>query len=264
MAFRFQQAAELLFTSQYLCQFDTTIKFTLIQDSRSSTLQASTVNVPPFSYTTVDFVDEPDRKDKMPATEPLKVSWAVNTAFFTNTLSCFDPQVPLAMEISDDLAYVLLYQRKADNASVQVAQIGVLHDLGPKLLIDHDVRELYIITDIRSFSDLIRSTCASGDDSCSIFLRRTSSRECELGVKASSVTSTLKILLDEERSTAKHLEGSARCDDLHEFSRLCVRMTKKSQDASLMVGFGSGGIALFRFAWATEDSRRTVNLFFAA
>ncbi|KPA81162.1 hypothetical protein ABB37_04503 [Leptomonas pyrrhocoris] len=264
MTFQFQRAAELLFTSQYLLQFDDTIKFKLVRESRRGTLQISPVNVPPFSYTTIDFVDVPDRKDKVPATEPLTVSWAVNTAFLTNVLSCFDPQTPLAMETASDLAYVLLYQKKADNASVQVVQVGVLHDLGPQLLVDHDVRELYTIADIRGFNDVIRAVCASDDDRCDVFLQRTSSRECEIGMKTSGVTSSLKVLLDEGQSATKHLEGSARCDDLQEFARLSVRMAKGSQSASLMMGFGSDGIALFRLEWITEYGLRTADLFFCA
>jgi hypothetical protein len=264
MSFRFQHAAELLCASQYLAQFDDTVKFKLVHESCRTTLQMSTVNVPPFSYTTIDLIDEPARQEKVFAIEPATTSWAVNTMFFVNVLNCFDPQSPLIMEIAADLSYVFLYQKKADNASVQVAQVGALHDLGPKLLVDHDVRELYTIADIRSFSDVIRSICASDDDRCDIFLRRTSSRECELTMTTTNVTSSLRLLLDEQKTAAKHLEGSARCDDLQEFARLCLRTTKLASSASLMMGFGSDGIALFRLDWTTESGPRTANLFFCA
>lgn len=264
MTFQFQHAAELLCTAQYLFHFDDTIKFKLVHESRRTTLQVSTVNVPPFSYTTVDFVEIPERKDKAAALEPITVSWAVNTVFFVNVLSCFDQQAALALEVSDDLSYVLLYQNRPDNARVQVAQVGVLHDLGPKLLVDHDVRELYTIADFRSFSDVVRSVSASDDDRCDIVLRRTTSHTCELVMKTSTVTSSLTLLLDEAKSAAKHLEGSARCEDLQEFARLSVRMTKASSHATLMMGFGSDGIALFRFEWVGESGPRTANLFFCA
>lgn len=264
MMFRFQKAAELLFISQYLFQFDDTIKFKLVQESRRATLQLSTVNVPPFSYTMIDFVDEPEQQAKAPTLESLTVSWAVNTAFFANVLSCFEPQARLAMEIAADVSHVLLYQKKADGASVQVAQVGVLHDLGPKLLVDHDVQELYTIADVRGFSDIVRSVCTSCDERCDVFLHRTSSHECELGMKTSNVTSSLRLLLDEQKSPVKHLEGSARCTDLQEFARLCVRMSNAAPSSSLMMGFDLEGIALFRFRWSAEDGSRTADIFFCA
>lgn len=262
MTFVFSRASELLFTAQYLFQFDDTIKFKLARESRRTTLEVSTVNVPPYSYTTIKFSNETDGQHKVPAFESVTTSWALNTVFFINVLSSFDPQRPLLLEIAEDAAYALVYQKKADDAGVQVAQVGTLHDLGPRLLVDHDVRELYTVADIRSFNDVVRSVCASDDDRCGITLRRTSSRECELGMKTSTVTSSLRLLMDEEKSAAKHLEGSARCADLQEFARLCLRMAKTSQDISLMMGFGSEGIALFRCVWSTDSGPRTANLFF--
>lgn len=265
MAFEFQRAAELLHTSCYLFQFDDTIKFKMVHESRRTTLQVSTVHVPPFSYTTIDFVNENiDQLRKVAAIEPVTVSWAVNTASFTNVLRCFDPLAPLSMEVADDVACVLLYQKKADGAGVQVAQVGALHDLGPRLLVDHDVRELYTVADERNFADVVRSVCTSDDDRCDIVLRRTSSRECELVMRTSSVTSSLRLLLDEEKSAAKHLAGSARCEDLQAFTHLCLRTTMVSNSGSLMVGFGSDGIALFRTEWRTESGPRVASLFFCA
>lgn len=266
MAFEFQRAAELLHTSLYLFQFDDTIKFKLVHDRHRTTLQVSTVNVPPFSYTAIDFINDVHRQGKVAALEPATLLWAVNTVSFTNVMKCFDAQSPLTMEVADDVACVLLYQKKCEDASVQVAQVAVLHDLGPRLLVDHDVRELYTVADIRNFSDVVRSVCTSDDDRCDIVLRRTSSRECELTMKTSSVTSSLRLLLDEEKSAAKHLTGSARCADLQAFTQLCQRMVAAaaatSSSACLMVGFGSDGIALFRFQWGTESGTRDATLFF--
>ncbi|AYU82153.1 hypothetical protein conserved [Leishmania donovani] len=262
MAFQFPRGAEFLFVTQYLLQFDDTVKFKLRREGRRTVLQVSTVNIPPFSYTTVDFADESERPQKIAAVEPHATSWAVNAAFFTSVLSCFSGLFPITLEVADDLSCVLLYQKKEDDTGVQVAQVGALHDLGPKLLVDHDVGVLYTIADVRNFGDIVRSVCAGDDERCDVFLRRVSSTECELGMQTSTVTSSLQLLLDECNGVSKRLEGSARCTDLQEYARLCTRMTKLADKTSLMVGFGSDGIALFRFEWVTERGSRTADLFF--
>ncbi|CAG9580746.1 conserved hypothetical protein [Leishmania major strain Friedlin] len=262
MAFQFPCGAEFLFVTQYLLQFDDTVKFKLRREGRRTVLQVSTVNIPPFSYTTVDFADESERPQKIAAVEPYATSWAVNAIFFTSVLSCFSGLSPITLEVADDLSCVLLYQKKEDDTGVQVAQVGALHDLGPKLLVDHDVGVLYTIADVRNFGEIVRSVCAGDDERCDVFLRRVSSTVCELGMKTSTVTSSLQLLLDECDGVSKRLEGSARCTDLQEYARLCTRMTKLAAKTSLMLGFGSDGIALFRFEWLTERGSRTADLFF--
>ncbi|KAG5469088.1 hypothetical protein LSCM4_02484 [Leishmania orientalis] len=264
MTFRFPREAELLFVTQYLLQFDDTVKFKLSREGRRTMLQVSTVNIPPFSYTTVDFADESESPQKVAAGEPQATSWAVNAAFLTSVLSCFSGLSPITLEIADDLTCALLYQEKGDRSGVQVAQVGALHDLGPKLLVDHDVGVLYTISDIRSFGVVVRSVCAGDDERCDVFLQRVSPTECELVMKTSTVTSSLQVLLDEHNGMSKHLEGSARCSDLQEYAHLCTRMTKLADKATLMLGFGSDSIALFRFEWFTEQGSRTANLFFCA
>ncbi|KAG5495138.1 hypothetical protein JKF63_02191 [Porcisia hertigi] len=264
MAFQFSRGAELLFVTQYLLQFDDTLKFKLVHESPRAVLQISTVNIPPFSYTSVDLVDESERSTKTSATEPQATSWALNASFFTSVLSCFCGYSPITLEVADDLTCVLLYQKRDDNSGLQVAQVGALHDLGPRLLVDHNVRVLYAIADVRNFNEVVRSVCSGEDDQCDVFLKRISSTECELVMKTSTVTSSLQVLLDGYNGLSKHLEGSARCNDLYEFARLCTRMTKLADRVSLMLGFGSDGIALFRFEWFTERGSRTANLFFCS
>ncbi|CAJ1035239.1 hypothetical protein Q4I32_000327 [Leishmania shawi] len=264
MAFQFPRGAELLFVTQYLQQFDDTVKFKLRREGQRTMLEVSTVNIPPFSYTTVAFADESERPQKIAAAEPQTTSWAVNAAFFTNVLTCFNGLSPIVLEVEDDLTCVLLYQKKEDNTGVHVAQVGALHDLGPRLLVDHDVRVLYTIADIQNFSGIVRSVCAWGDERCDVFLRRVSSTKCQLVMRTSTVTSSLQLSLGEDNGVFKHLEGSARCTDLQEYSRLCTRMAKLADKTSLMLGFGSDGISLFRFEWFTERGSRTANLFFCA
>ncbi|KAG5469446.1 hypothetical protein LSCM1_02667 [Leishmania martiniquensis] len=264
MAFQFPRGAELLFVTQYLLQFDDTVKFKLSHEGRRTMLQVSTVNIPPFSYTAVDFADESEGPQRVAAGNPQATSWAVNAAFFTSVLSCFSGLSPITLEIADDLACAFLYQKKEDNSGVQVAQVGALHDLGPKLLVDHDVGVLYTISDIRNFGVVVRSICADDDDQCDVFLQRVSPTECELVMKTSTVTSSLQLSLNEHDNVSKHLEGSARCSDLQEYALLCTRMMKLADKASLMLGFGSDGIALLRFEWFTERGSRTANLFFCA
>ncbi|KAK7202013.1 hypothetical protein NESM_000269600 [Novymonas esmeraldas] len=262
MAFHFSRAAELLSSTQYLLEFDSTVKFKLVRNSRCATLQVSTVGIPPFSYTTVDFEDEPERLHKVAATESQTVSWAVSAGFFASVLGCFSGSSPISLEVDDNLTCVLLYQQREDDAGVQVAQIGALHDLGPKLLVDHDVGKLYTIADLRNFRQAVRSVCAGDDERCDVFLQRVSATGCELVMQASTVTSSLQLSLDERCDVSKHLEGSARCADLLEFARLCSRMAKLADSTSLMLGVGPSGITLFRFEWHTDHGKRTANLYF--
>lgn len=262
MTFQFLQAAELLHTTQYLLQFDDTVRFRLVREGRRTVLQVSTVNVPPFSYTTVDFVNESEQPCKLVAFEPLSVSWAVNAAFLASVVGCFEGPSSVTLEVTDDLACVLLYQKRGNDQRVQVAQIGALHDLGPKLLVDHDVQALYTIADVRNFSELVHSACAGDDDRCDVSLRRVSATTCELVLRTSTICSSLQLSLSESGGVAKHMEGTACCADLHEYARLCTRMTKAAPKTALMVGFGTGGIALFRFEWFAECGTRTADLFF--
>lgn len=264
MSFDFSCASEFLFTAQYLAEFDDSLRFKLSNDGRCITLAMSTVDVPPFSFSTIEFNQVCETAPKMAALEPVSTTWTVNSGFLISVLRCFVAHDRIVLEVAEDLSCMHLYQRQEDGHRIHVAQVSVLHYLGANLSIHHDVGELYTIPDLRNLFHIVQSINSSEDHRCDILLQWDMHDKAKLIMQTTTVTSSLQLILERGKCSSQHFKGAVYCEDLGKFSFLCSHAAKKFPSVSVMVGFGSCGVVMFRLVWETEKGSQTATLFFCS
>lgn len=265
MSFTFTaaSAAEVSQIAAYLHHFDETIKFVLAQGRGSKTLTLSTVNVAPYSYTEIQLENREESPRQVMSLEPHRLSWAVSSSFFIKTINCFEQEKPIDIELADDMSSMILFQKQNNGSRTQVSQLGVLHQLGPKLIVNHGVEVLYAIDDISDFRQLARSASTDDSECCSVSLKWADGRDtCDLvvGTEASESSILLGLL---KRPSKTPTYGSARSADLLAFSSLSFSRSQKAHVSPLLsVGFGIGGLTLFKLQWTCDLGPRSAILFF--
>lgn len=287
--FTFSAASEVQRAVKYLCTFDDTVKFTLTSGGSEQRLYLTTANIHPFCYTDFAFqtiLEAPPAKRH--AAEEAKVCWAINSDLLVRLLGCFTPVLALTIEIGEDSSVLLLLQQSPDAAVTRVMQVGVLHDLGPSLAVDHGIEELYRIADIDGFRQVARSAAVSDDPTCLISLTWPDEADSACFLKIESAAAQFLVKLgtlkhhhrpssSSSSSAGATLEGRVQCADLETFGLLCERARATSDGSGtnnngsgsstaplqrLSIGFGDSGLSLLRLEWFSPAGESTANLFF--
>lgn len=281
--FVFDSASAVLTATRYLNSFDDTVRFTLTSKASEQTLYMTTANIHPFCYTDFSFrTSEAALPEKRQARDE-KVGWAINSDLLVRVLGCFDAQLELTFSIEEDASFLLLLQQTPDAAITRVMQIGVIHDLGPSLSVDHGIEELYCIDDVEGFRQVARSAAISEDPSCRVYLswgndsRGDNNNEDKCHLRIVSTSTQFTVLLGTlTRFSPTRPEGRIQCADMERFALLCERALRgtgntgisdhrvRKDRQQLSIGFGGSGLSLLRLRWFSPSGERTASLFFCA
>lgn len=258
VCFSFVAASELAKCIQFVRQFSSMLKFTQSSEGSRSKLTISCVDVPPFSYAEVILEAFAETPGKRPAPEGSVVVWAVNGCFLKSVLDGFDPCLTLRMEFVEDSNLLVLVQREGEGTRVRVSQIGVLHDLGPQLSVEHDISVLYGIEDIEGFRWVARAAAAVGEECCNLELRSNGDGLCCLEVRTETLRVSLELGTLHRCSTSMSV-GRVGCQDLCALAVLCGSVRKHCPQ--LCVGFGDDGVTLLKVTWSSDVLMQTATLF---
>lgn len=267
--FHFSGANEIASGVKYLASFDRAIKFVLSQSLTSCTLRVCTVDVPPSSFSELLYTNISSLvavQTDLPLINGA-ITWSVDANFLHSVLSCFEGHAPLTIEVQLQNSRILLFQQDDGCARTQVAHVGILHNVGPDLQVEHNVEQAYVIQDLNGFRQLCSSMAYDGAESCRVELQwggDDGSVEDHNVCTLVCVTETtcFKLRLGKTKPKPSCLIESVRCADLCSFASLCSVISGQTEK-QLSLGFSEDGLALFQYRWSTANTcfRRTATLF---
>lgn len=258
VSFTFLSTKTLCSCLKYLCAQGNTIKFLCSKrvGLSEARLSSTCVSDCSFSEIIIDVLVEESMLSEMEvssiADAENSFSWVVDGPLFLRILRLFEGCDSLTVELGSDLTSVFLYSKMCE----RWARMGVLHDLGPHINIEHAVSTLHRISDIYAFCHIVRFVASTQDAVCTVTLRFDN---LQAYIELKTLHAMASALVDGELLQSR-IGGCVKTVELFEFAELALQV---KTGATLYVGFGAGDLAMLKLAWKpTLLERSTAILYF--